>query len=42
MVSVLMSKVSIVKGTRPVQTTVKALEWISSDVDRVLSKKKPN
>lgn len=36
-----MSKVAIVKGTRPVETTVKALEKIRSDVDSVLSKKKP-
>ena len=36
-----MSKVAIVKGTSPVETTVKALERILSDVDRVLSGKKP-
>ncbi len=36
-----MSKVAIVKGTRPVETTVKALEMIGSDVDSVLSRKKP-
>jgi len=36
-----MSKVAIVKGTRPVETTVKALERIGSDVDSVLSRKKP-
>jgi len=36
-----MSRVAIVKGTRPVETTVKALEMIGSDVDSVLSGKKP-
>ncbi len=36
-----MSKVAIVKGTSPVEMTVKALERIMSDVDGVLSKKKP-
>lgn len=36
-----MSKVSIVKGTRPVKVTVKALEMIRSDVDYILSKPKP-
>lgn len=36
-----MSKVAIVKGTSPVETTVKALERIMSDVDSVLSRKKP-
>ncbi len=36
-----MSKVAIVKGTSPVETTVKALERIASDVDSVLSGKKP-
>lgn len=36
-----MSKVSIVKGTRPVKVTVKALEMIKSDVDYILSKLKP-
>jgi len=36
-----MSKVSIVKGTRPVKVTVKALEMIRSDVDYILSKLKP-
>ncbi|TEU05607.1 DUF362 domain-containing protein [Candidatus Bathyarchaeota archaeon] len=36
-----MSKVSIVKGTRPVKATVKALEMIKSDVDYILSKLKP-
>lgn len=36
-----MSVVAIVKGTNPVETTVKALELIGSEVDRVLSAKKP-
>ena len=36
-----MSKVSIVKETRPVKATVKALEMIRSDVDYILSKPKP-
>ena len=36
-----MSRVAIVKGTRPVETTVKALEMIRSDVDDVLSGRKP-
>jgi len=36
-----MSKVSIVKGTRPVKATVKALDMIRSDVDYILSKLKP-
>jgi len=36
-----MSKVAILKGTSPVETTVKALERIRSDVDSVLSRKKP-
>ncbi|MFQ6074306.1 MAG: DUF362 domain-containing protein [Candidatus Bathyarchaeia archaeon] len=36
-----MSKVAIVKGTSPVETTAKALEMVESDVDSVLSKKKP-
>jgi len=36
-----MSRVAIVKGTNPVETTVKALEKIRFDVDSVLSKKKP-
>jgi uncharacterized protein (DUF362 family) len=35
-----MSKVSIVKGTRPVKATVKALEMIRPDVDCILSKPK--
>jgi len=36
-----MSRVAVVKGTRPVETTVKALEMIRSDVDDVLSRRKP-
>jgi len=36
-----MSRVAIVKGTNPLETTVKALETIGSDVDEVLSRKKP-
>jgi len=36
-----MSRVAIVKGTRPVETTVKALQMIKSDVDGVLSESKP-
>ena len=36
-----MSRVAIVKGTRPVETTVKALQMIKSDVDCVLSESKP-
>lgn len=36
-----MSKVAILKGTNPVETTVKALERISSEVNSVLSEKKP-
>jgi uncharacterized protein (DUF362 family) len=36
-----MSRVAIVKGTHPVETTAKALEKIKSDVEGVLSKKKP-
>ena len=36
-----MSKVAIVKGTNPVETTVKALEKIDPDVDSILSRKKP-
>jgi uncharacterized protein (DUF362 family) len=36
-----MSRVAIVKGTDPVETTVKALETIASDVESVLSVKKP-
>jgi len=35
-----MSRVAIVKGTKPVETTVKALETIGSDVDEVLFRKK--
>jgi uncharacterized protein (DUF362 family) len=36
-----MTRVAIVKGTSPVETTVKALETIGSDVDVALSGKKP-
>jgi len=37
-----MSRVAIVKGTNPIETTVEALEAIGSDVERVLSgKRKP-
>jgi uncharacterized protein (DUF362 family) len=36
-----MSKVSIVKGTDSVEVTVKALEMIKSDLDKVLSVEKP-
>jgi len=36
-----MSKVAIVRGTIPVETTVKALNTIRSDVESVLSKNKP-
>ena len=36
-----MSRVAIVKGTRPVETTVKALEMIESDVEDALSERKP-
>ena len=36
-----MSKVAIIKGSRPVETTVKALKMIRSDVDSALSAKKP-
>jgi len=36
-----MSRVVILKGTNPVETTVKALETIGSEVDSVLSGKKP-
>lgn len=36
-----MIRVAIVKGTSPVETTVKALETIGSDVDRVLCEKWP-
>ncbi|MFQ5758334.1 MAG: DUF362 domain-containing protein [Candidatus Bathyarchaeia archaeon] len=36
-----MNRVAIVKGTRPVETTVKALETIRSDVDSILSRRKP-
>jgi uncharacterized protein (DUF362 family) len=37
----MMSVVAIVKGMNAVETTVKALELIGSEVDRVLSAKKP-
>lgn len=37
----MMSRVAIAKGTSPVETTVAALEMISSDVDTVLSVRKP-
>ncbi|UCE28565.1 MAG: DUF362 domain-containing protein [Candidatus Bathyarchaeota archaeon] len=36
-----MSRVSIVKGSSPVEVTVEALEMIKSDVDHVLSTSKP-
>lgn len=36
-----MSRVAIIKGTDPVETTVKALETIEPDVDSVISGKKP-
>jgi uncharacterized protein (DUF362 family) len=36
-----MSRVAIVKGTRPVETAVRALEKIRADVDSVLSRRKP-
>jgi len=36
-----MNRVAIVKGTKPIKTTVKALKTIGSDVDRALSGKKP-
>jgi len=36
-----MPKVAIVKGTNAVETTVKALETIGTDVNSVLSRKKP-
>jgi len=36
-----MRRVAIVKGTDPIQTTIKALETIGSDVGGVLSRKKP-
>jgi len=37
----MMSRVAISKGTNPVETTVAALEMISSDLDTVLSAKRP-
>ncbi len=36
-----MNNVAIVKGTTPIETTVKALEMITSDIENVLSEKKP-
>jgi len=36
-----MSRVAIVKGTVPVETTVRALGMIGSDIDNVLSERKP-
>ena len=36
-----MSKVAIVKGANPVGSTVKALELVESDVNKILSVKKP-
>jgi uncharacterized protein (DUF362 family) len=36
-----MSRVAIVKGTDPVEVTVKAIDLIESDVARALSRKKP-
>ena len=36
-----MRRVAIVKGTDPIQTTIKALETVGSDVGGVLSRKKP-
>jgi len=36
-----MSKVAIIKGSIPVETTVKALKMIEPDVDSVLSERKP-
>jgi len=36
-----MSRVAIVKGTNPIETTVKALEMIGSDVGSALSSEKP-
>jgi uncharacterized protein (DUF362 family) len=36
-----MSRVVIVKGTKPVEMTVKALEKIGSDMDGLLYEKKP-
>jgi len=36
-----MSRVAIVKGTNPVETTVEALETVETDVDSVLSGRKP-
>lgn len=36
-----MSNVSIVKGTNPIEATVRALEMVKSDLDHVLSTEKP-
>jgi len=36
-----MSRVAIIKGTDPVETTVRALETIETDVNSVISGKKP-
>src|SRR4030065_2942348 len=36
-----MSRVAITRGTNPVETTVKALETIETDVNSVISVKKP-
>ena len=36
-----MTKVAIVKGTQPIQVTVEALKMVKSEVDLVLSEKKP-
>ncbi len=36
-----MNNVVIAKGTTPIETTVKALEMITSDVEKALSEKKP-
>lgn len=36
-----MNNVVIAKGTTPIETTIKALEMISSDVEKALSEKKP-
>jgi len=35
-----MSRVAIIRGTNPVETTVKVLETIETDVDSVISRKK--
>lgn len=36
-----MSRVAVVKGTSPVEMTIRALEMIRSDVDSVLSRRRP-